>query len=177
MDRYTLVVIGGGSGGFPKHAGGCRRSSPGGDVEHGEKGHDMARYQSLAQRSSSRHRPAVGGPVWLSILLLLLSPAAALAQSPLVAELQTVAVSYHRDPTRLDAIREGLEQALKTDSRVENLVALARVSFIWGDIRASTEAQKLAAYDRGRQVAKRVIELEPRNVEARFWYALNTARW
>jgi tetratricopeptide (TPR) repeat protein len=26
-------------------------------------------------------------------------------------------------------------------------------------------------------MAKRVIELEPRHVEGRFWYALNTARW
>lgn len=156
---------------------GGHRSSPGSDVEHGEKGKAMARYQGFAERSSSCHRPVAGGGVWVSMLLLLLSSTVALAQSPLVAELHSVAVSYHHDPSRLDAIREGLEQTLKTDSRVENLVALARVSFIWGDIRAATEDQKLAAYDRGRQAAKRVIELEPRNVEARFWYALNTARW
>jgi tetratricopeptide (TPR) repeat protein len=137
----------------------------------------MGRCRGFARRFSSSHRPVAGGCVWLLILVVLLSPTAALPQSPLVTELHTVAVSYHHDPTRLDAIREGLEQTLKTDSRVDNLVALARVSFIWGDIRATTEAQKLAAYDRGRQVAKHAIELEPRNVEARFWYALNTARW
>lgn len=113
----------------------------------------------------------------MSVLFLLLVSATALGQSSLVAELQVVAVSYHHDPTRLDAIREGLEQTVNADTRVEHLVALARVSFIWGDIRAMTDDQKLAAYDRGRQVAKRVIELEPRHVEARFWYALNTARW
>ena len=118
-----------------------------------------------------------GGPLGLAMLIVLLASAVAPGQSPLVGELQTVATSYHHDPTRLDTIRHGLEQTSKTDSRVENLVALARVSFIWGDIRATTEAQKLNAYDRGRQVAKRIIELEPRNVEARFWYALNTARW
>jgi predicted Zn-dependent protease len=111
------------------------------------------------------------------MLILLLSCMMAQAQSPLVTELQTVATSNHNDPSRLDAIRSGLEQMIKTDSRVENLVALARVNFIWGDIRATTEDQKLDAYDRGRQVAKRVIELESRHVEARFWYALNTARW
>ena len=111
------------------------------------------------------------------MLIVLLSSAVVAAQSPLVAELETVATSYHHDPTRLDAIRNGLEQTVKADSRVENLVALARVSFIWGDIRATTDDQKLDAYDRGRQMAKRVIELEPRHVEARFWYALNTARW
>jgi hypothetical protein len=99
------------------------------------------------------------------------------AQSPLVAELEIVAVSYHNDPTRLDYLRNGLEHTIKIDSRVENLVALARVSFIWGDIRAATDDQKVAAYERGRQVAKRVIELAPGHVEGRFWYALNTARW
>jgi tetratricopeptide (TPR) repeat protein len=110
-------------------------------------------------------------------LIVLLSLASVHAQSPLVAELEIVATSYHHDPTRLDYIRDGLEEAVKTDSRVENLVALARVSFIWGDIRATTNDQKLAAYDRGRQVAKRAVELAPSNVGAHFWYALNTARW
>jgi tetratricopeptide (TPR) repeat protein len=189
MERYNLVVIRSpkstgrrvtstcGSIGRRAHADGCRRSSPGSDVEHSERGEAMARYRGCAKRSSRCYRTVVGGCVWVSTLLLLFSPTVALAQSPLVAELNTVAVSYHHDPTRLDAIREGLEQTLKTDSRVENLVALARVNFIWGDIRATTADQKLAAYDRGRQVAKRVIELDPRSVEARFWYALNTARW
>ena len=60
------------------------------------------------------------------------------AQSPLVAELKIVATNYHHDPTRLDDIRDGLEQALKADSSSENLVALARVSFIWGDISPTT---------------------------------------
>jgi tetratricopeptide (TPR) repeat protein len=115
--------------------------------------------------------------LWKVPLILLLFCVIAQGQSPLVAELETVATSYHTNPMRLDAIRNGLEQTIKTDSRLENLVALARVSFIWGDIRAATVDQRLEAYDRGRQVARRVIELEPRHVEARFWYALNTARW
>jgi tetratricopeptide (TPR) repeat protein len=119
---------------------------------------------------------SIGALRW-AMFIVLLSLATVHAQSPLVAELEIVATSYHHDPTRLDYIRDGLEQAIKTDSRVENLVALARVSFIWGDIRGTTDDQKLAAYDRGRQVAKRAVELEPRNVGARFWYALNTARW
>jgi len=118
-----------------------------------------------------------GMSLCLAVFVVLLSSAGATAQSPLVDELQTVATSYHHDPARLDAIRHGLDQTIKTDSRVEHLIALARVSFIWGDIRATTDDQKVDAYDRGRQVAKRVIELEPKNVEARFWYALNTARW
>ncbi len=110
----------------------------------------------------------------LSICLIL---ATSWAQSPLVAELRTLATTYHKDPARLDQVWEGLERASATDGHVENLLALARVCFIWGDVRATSREQKLAAYDRGRQAAKRVVELEPRNVLAHFWYATNMARW
>ncbi len=110
----------------------------------------------------------------LSIGLML---ATSWAQSPLVAELRTLAVTYHKDPARLDQVRQGLERAIASDGEVENLLALAQACFIWGDVRATSRAQKLAAYDRGRQAAKRVVELAPRNVLAHFWYATNTARW
>jgi hypothetical protein len=116
-------------------------------------------------------------PILQVVLAALFPLTIAYAQSPLVAELETVATSYHIDPTRLDHIREGLEQTITTDSRVENLVALARVSYIWGGIRATTDDEKLAAYDRGRQVAKRAVALAPTHVEGHFWYALNTGRW
>lgn len=102
---------------------------------------------------------------------------AAWAQSPLVAELATVATRYHENPARLDVIREGLEQAARADAHVDDLVALARVSFIWGDIRATTTKQKLEAYDRGREAARRAIELAPKSAAAHFWFATNTARW
>ena len=117
------------------------------------------------------------GTLLFVALFSLLSLSISWAQSPLVAELQTIAVSYHKDPTRLDQIRQGLEQALKSDPHAANLVALARVSFIWGDIRAANRDQKLQAYDRGRQLGKHAVELDPRNPEAHFWYAINTARW
>jgi hypothetical protein len=88
--------------------------------------------------------PPSGALRW-AMPIVLFWLAAVQAQSPLVAELEIVAVSYHNDPTRLDYLRDGLEQTIKIDSRVENLVALARVSFIWGDIRAATDDQKVAA--------------------------------
>ena len=49
--------------------------------------------------------------------------------------------------------------------------------FIWGDIRAKTTDDKLAAYDQGRQAAKRAVELAPRSVPAHLWYAIATGRW
>src|SRR3989442_14694835 len=74
-----------------------------------------------------------------------LTGAAAWAQSPLVAELEVVATRYHENPARLDAVREGLEQAAGVSPQVDTLVALARVCFIWGDIGAETAEHELQA--------------------------------
>ncbi|MBI2155198.1 MAG: tetratricopeptide repeat protein [Candidatus Rokubacteria bacterium] len=114
----------------------------------------------------------------LLIAALLLGPVnPSWAQSPLVAELESFATRYHEDPPRLDKLREGLAQAVKAEPRVENLVALARVCFIWGDIRAADRDQKLEAYDQGREAAKKAIELDPKSAAAHFWYGTNTGRW
>jgi tetratricopeptide (TPR) repeat protein len=99
------------------------------------------------------------------------------ARSPLVGQLDVAATRYHEDPTRLDALREGLEQAVRDDPDAANFTALSRVSFIWGDVRAKSAPEKLAAYDRGRQAGRRAIELEPKGFLGHLWYAINTARW
>lgn len=109
--------------------------------------------------------------------LLILSSATAWARSPAVTELATWFTRYHENPARLDALKSGLETAVTTDADVETLIALAEVSFLWGDVRAATGEQKLLAYDRGRQAAQRAVELAPRSAVAHFWYATNTARW
>lgn len=111
-----------------------------------------------------------------SLLAVALAIPAA-AQSPLVGELETVATRYHENPGRLDTLREGLEQAVKTDPHPANFIGLARVSFIWGDVRAVTPEQKLEAYERGRQAAKRAVELEPKSALAHLWHGINTGRW
>ncbi|HSB71059.1 MAG TPA: tetratricopeptide repeat protein [Candidatus Methylomirabilis sp.] len=110
-------------------------------------------------------------------LLVALIAAPARGTSPLVAELLSFFNRYHENPARLDAIRAELEEAVKTDPDVPNLLALAQVCFIWGDIRATSEEQKLQAYDRGRQAAERAVELEPKNVWAHLWFGINTGRW
>ena len=113
----------------------------------------------------------------LAALLAVGTVAGASAESPLVAELSRVSVSYHKDPARLDTLRDALERTAAADPRVEHLMALAEVSFIWADVRAQTRAEKLQAYDRGRNAARLAMDAEPRNVGARFWFATNTARW
>ena len=133
--------------------------------------------------SRSADRPPIVGGVprrfasGLAVAAFLVVAAVAGAQSPLVDELRHAATRYHEDPSQLLRIRDGLEAAIKSDEHVENLNALAWVCYVIGDLPDATRAQKLAAYDRGRQVATRVIEKEPRNVGGHFWYAVNTGRW
>lgn len=112
-----------------------------------------------------------------AVAVVLLSVTAAWAQSPLVAELRLFDSRYHEDPPRLDRLYAGLTEAVKTDSHLDNLLALAQICFMWGDIRARTVDDKLDAYDRGRQAGKRAVELAPRNALAHFWYATNSGRW
>ena len=84
---------------------------------------------------------------------------------------------YDQDPTRLDRARDLLETALAGERRVDTLVTLSYVYFLVGDVRAQTVDEKLAAYDRGRELGKRAVELAPRDEEAHLWYAINTGRW
>ncbi len=112
----------------------------------------------------------------LAVLMLFVAVGPARAQSP-IEDARTILAAYHEDVTRLDRARDGLEKFLKVDSRVEGMILLSRVYFQWGDVRAKDDGEKLAAYDRGREVGKRAVELAPKNPEAHFWYAVNTGRW
>jgi len=105
------------------------------------------------------------------------APGGARAESALVAEFRAFYDQYHRDPARLDTFRERLRKAAADDPTLENLIAFAHVSFIWGDVRAGTREEKLAAYDEGREAGRRAVALAPQNVLAHIWYASNTGRW
>ncbi|MCI0548445.1 MAG: tetratricopeptide repeat protein [Candidatus Rokubacteria bacterium] len=123
-------------------------------------------------------RRTLGSILGAVILLLALGGSGpARAQSPLAAEADRLRLRYHEDPARLDAIRAELEQVLRADSHVDNWLALAQVCFIWGDVRARTREERLAAYERGRQAGERAVELRPRDAIAHLLYAINIARW
>ena len=115
--------------------------------------------------------------VLVAALLAPLAAGAALAQSPLAAEMRDFATRYHEDPPRLDALYAGLTEAVKTDAHLDNYLGLAQAAFVWGDIRARTPEDKLAAYERGRQAGQRAVEIAPRNALAHLWLAINAGRW
>jgi tetratricopeptide (TPR) repeat protein len=115
-------------------------------------------------------------PRLVLMLALVLAPVMARAQTP-VESARTLVARYHEDPARIDRARDLLEAALARDPQVETMVMLAYVCFLHGDVRATTTEDKLAAYERGRQVGKRAVELAPRNPEAHVWYGINTGRW
>jgi len=116
--------------------------------------------------------------LWLGLiaLLLVVAPPAARAQTPAESARALVA-RYHEDPAAVDRARDLLERALARDPGADTMVMLSYVHFLYGDVRATTTDDKLAAYDRGRELGQRAVELAPRNPEAHVWYGINTGRW
>jgi tetratricopeptide (TPR) repeat protein len=110
------------------------------------------------------------------LAVALAAAASAWAQSPVEAARALVA-RYHEDPAALDRARDLLDAALAKDRKVETMAMLSYVQFLIGDVRATTPEDKLAAYDRGREIGKRAVELAPKSHDAHLWYAINTARW
>ena len=112
-----------------------------------------------------------------TLLLVLATAMPTWGESPLVAELAAFFNRYHEDPPHLDVLRTGLHRAVATDPDLLNLLALAQVCFLWGDIRATTVDQKLEAYDEGREAGQRAVEQARQNALAHLWFAINAARW
>ena len=107
---------------------------------------------------------------------LMVAPPIVVAQTPAESARALVA-RYHEDPTAIDRARDLLEAALARDRQADTLVALSYVHFLYGDVRATTTEEKLAAYERGREIGQRAVELAPRNPEAHVWYGINAGRW
>ena len=109
------------------------------------------------------------------VAVLVAAASAAWAQTPVEAARALIA-RYHEDPTALDRARDLLDAALAKERKVETMVMLSYVQFLIGDLRTTAE-DKLAAYDRGREIGQRAVELAPRSHDAHLWFAINTARW
>jgi tetratricopeptide (TPR) repeat protein len=85
--------------------------------------------------------------------------------------------TFHEDLSRIDRARDMLERDVARAPSLEALLLLAWAHLIWADYRAPDVDAKLASYERGRDVAKRAIDMAPRSPEAHLWYAANLGRW
>jgi tetratricopeptide (TPR) repeat protein len=112
----------------------------------------------------------------VAVVLALLLAVPVAAQTP-VESARALVAKYHENPANIDKARDVLEAALARDRQPDTMVMLSYVYFLVGDVRAQSVDDKLAAYDKGREVGKRAVELAPRNPDAHAWYGINTGRW
>lgn len=118
---------------------------------------------------------------WLLVIAIMLAGAGAstraLGETP-VETARGLLRGYHEDPDRIDRARDLLEAHIARDGPdPAALVTLARAWFLHAEQRAETEAARLAAYERGRDVAERAIALAPKDPGAHLWYAINLGSW
>ena len=105
------------------------------------------------------------------------TPPPATLSGPVAREAWKDLTTFHEDRARIDRARDILEQEVARTGSLESLVLLAWAHLAWADYRASTTEAKLASYERGRDVAKRAVDLAPGSPEAHLWYAANLGRW
>ena len=125
-------------------------------------------------------RRSIAAALPLLLALLVATPSRAAVSAPTsgpVAEAWALFQGFHEDLARIDRARAILEDAVHRDPALDALLLLAWVHLAWADLRAKSVEDKLAGYERGRDVAKRAIDLAPRSPEAHLWYAANLGRW
>ena len=99
----------------------------------------------------------------------------AMAQPPLETA-RTLLAAWHDDPARIDRARALLEAEAASSPSAETLVELSGAWFLTGEFRASSERERLAAYEAGSRAARRAIALAPQNERAHLLLAFNSGR-
>jgi len=118
------------------------------------------------------------GAVLLAAVLALTALGPALAATPpAVQDAWKNVATFHEDLVRIDRARDLLEAEVAREPSLDALLLLSWAHLLWADYRAPSVEAKLASYERGRDVAKRAIDMAPRNAEAHLWYAANLGRW
>lgn len=110
----------------------------------------------------------------LTLLAAVAAPAGA-AQDAVPAA-HALLAAWHEDPERIDRARELLESAVAASEDPDTLVALSRVWFLTGEFRAGSDAERVAAYERGSAAAGRAIAAAPRDDRARLLLAISNGR-
>src|SRR5207302_1165952 len=129
---------------------------------HADRDHAARIVDGATGCQRARVRPMLARLVALAVLSTAVATGA-LGQTPVEAARALVA-QYHEDPAKIDRARDMLEAALAKDRQVETMIMLSYVQFLWGDIRAKTDDEKLAACDRARaeEHFKKGLAIDPR---------------
>lgn len=112
-------------------------------------------------------------PVALALLLTLARGGA--AQTPLETA-RALLNAWHEEPARIDRARALLETAAATDPNPETLVELSRAWMLTGEFRAANDGDRVAAFERGAEAARRAISVAPRHERAHVLRAFNVGR-
>ena len=133
----------------------------------------------MRRRTSSGRsgEPAALTRLAATLSLLATIGAGAVLAATAVDAARALLADYHEDLTHLERARDLLQAAAEREPTPELLSELARAWFLLGEFQARNDRERLAAYDRGREIARRAVAAAPRNERAHVWYALNTARW
>src|SRR5262245_26262938 len=128
-----------------------------------------------------RARPALDSHGIAAVLALFalaaVHPGTARADEAAVRQAQAILADFRDDPGRLRQAQGLLEGATRTDPSPGALVLLARTWFLIGQLLARTDEERLAAFDRGRETARRAIDLAPDRADAHLQFAINTGLW
>jgi predicted Zn-dependent protease len=119
-------------------------------------------------------------PLLFTALLLLGGLTTAVAQTPTPAETARAMLrQYQEDPARIDRARDLLEAHLARGGAPDlpTLLVLARTWFLFGEERAKTDDDRIAAYARARDYAQRATLLAPKDADAHLWYAITLGTW
>lgn len=117
-------------------------------------------------------------PVFLAVALFVVATGQGAGQTP-TETARALLKQYQEDPSRIDRARDLLEAAVDkgAGNDVPTLLTLTRAWFLYAEQRARTDPEKIAAYQRARDVAKRAAELAPKDPEAHLWHAIALGSW
>jgi len=114
--------------------------------------------------------------VLAALPLFFVALAGAAEGPPALETARALFARYHEDLRDLDRARDLLQAAPERDADANLLAALARAWFLIGEFRARDDAERVAAYERGREAGRRAVALAPRSEAAHVWHVLNSAR-
>ena len=119
-------------------------------------------------------------PLVLATMLVLggLVPTVARAATP-AETARAMLRQYQEDPGHIDRARDLLEAHVARGGAADlaTLMALTRAWFLFAEERANSEDDKIAAYGKARDYAKRATELAPKDADAHLWYAITLGSW